>query len=233
MMRTVACWTLLWMLAVPLAVAANTYSAYHDSTAQTSTALVVSNAGGEAGTATCSVYDADGSLIVATSVALAAHASQVVFVDDLLLERGATTWGLLRLESPMDLAIAVWISASGVWVVAENLEPTGADRPIVQIANYASTPNRTTGIGLVNPFDRGITGTLVLYDAQGAIAGSTEFELEPRVARYVRSASDVGQEEAFWGLLVVDASAPVLLGLEYYDGGGALIDVDVLSAGAG
>ncbi len=232
-MRTVACWILLGVLAVPLAAVASTYSAYHDSTAQTSTALVVSNAGAEAGVVSCSVYDADGSLIVTTSLGLAARASQVLFVDDLLLERGATTWGLVRLESPIDLAIAVWISASGAWVVAENLEPIGADRPVVQIADYASTPNRTTGVGLVNPFDRGVTGTLVLYDAQGAIAGSTEFELGPRVARYVHSASDVGQDAALWGLLVVEASAPLLLVLEYYDGEGALIDVDLVSAGAG
>ena len=229
MKRNVLGWALLFAAAVPLATLANTYSAYYDSTAQTSTALVVSNVGNEAGLFSCIVYDADGGIIVETSVSLAGHASKVLFVDELLVERDAKTWGLLRIESSADLALALWISASGAWVVAENVGATGADRPVVQAADYASTPNRTTGIGLVNPHDRIVTGTLVLYDAEGGIAGSTPFQLDPRVARYMSTASDVGFEESFWGLIVVEADAPVILVLEYYNADRSLIDVDVVS----
>jgi hypothetical protein len=167
-------------------------------------------------------------VIVETSQSLAAHASKVLFLDDLLAERG--TWGLLRVESPMELAVALWISASGAWVVVENVGPTRTEGAAAQAADYASTPNRTTGIGLVNPHDRVVTGTLVLYDAQGAVAASTPFQLEPRVARYVSTATDVGLEESFWGLVVVDADAALLLVLEYYNADRSLVDVDVVTA---
>ncbi|MEN6370288.1 MAG: hypothetical protein ABFD77_11425 [Thermotogota bacterium] len=228
MKRNVLGWALVFALAAPFAALADTYSAYHDSTAQTSTALVVSNAGDEAGTFTCIVYDADGAVIVETSQSLAAHASQVLFVDQLLVERDATTWGLLRIDAPFEAAVALWISASDEWVVVENVEACETEGRAVQAADYASTPNRTTGIGLVNPYDRAVAGTLVLYDAQGGIAGSTPFELGPRVARYVSTASDVGLEEGFWGLVVIEADAPLLLVLEYYDAERSLVDVDVV-----
>jgi hypothetical protein len=226
--RNALCWSLLFVLAAPFAVLANTYSAYHDSTAQTSTALVVSNLGNEAGDFSCIVYDANGAVIVETSQSLAAHASRVLFIDQLLVERDATTWGLLRIESPSELAVALWISASDEWVVVENIAASDAPGPVVQAANYASTPNRTTGIGLVNPLDRAVAGVLVLYDAQGGIAGSTPFELGPRVARYMNTAGDVGLDEGFWGLVTVEADAPLLLVFEYYGAERSLVDVDIV-----
>ncbi len=228
MKRNVLGWALLLALAAPFAVLASTYSAYYDSTAQTSTALVVSNVGNEAGIFSCIVYDADGAVIVETSQSLAAHASSVLFVDQLLVERDAKTWGLLRIESPFDVAIALWISASDEWVVVENVGASGAGIPVVQAADYASTPNRSTGIGLVNPHDRAVVGTLVLYDAEGGIAASTPFELGPRVARYMSTASDIGLDEGFWGLVTVETDAPLLLVLEYYDAERSLVDVDVV-----
>jgi hypothetical protein len=226
--RKVAFWLLFFSLAVPAAVLADTYSAYYDATAQTSTALVVSNAGSEPGAFSCLVYDTDGAVIVETSQSLAPHASKVLFLDDLLAERG--TWGLLRIESPIELAVALWISASGAWVVVENVQSARAEGAVAQAADYASTPNRTTGIGLVNPHDRVVTGTLVLYDAEGGVAASTPFELEPRVARYVSTATDVGLEEEFWGLVIVGADASLLLVLEYYNADRSLVDVDVVTA---
>ncbi len=228
MKRNILCWSLLLALAAPFAALANTYSAYHDSTARTSTALVVSNVGDEAGSFSCMVYDADGAVIVETSQSLAAHASKVLFVDQLLVERDAKTWGLLRIESPFEVAIALWISASGEWVVVENVGASDSEGSGVQTADYASTPNRTTGIGLVNPLDRPVAGTLVLYDAEGGIAGSTPFELGPRVARYMSTADNIGRTEGFWGLVVVEADAPLLLVLEYYDAERSLVDVDVV-----
>jgi len=226
--RNVAYWLLFFLLAVPAAALADTYSAYYDATAETSTALVVSNVGSEPGIFSCLVYDTDGAVIVETSQSLAAHASTVLFVDDLLAERG--TWGLLRIESPIELAVALWISASGAWVAVENVEVVRTVGAVAQVADYASTPNRTTGIGLVNPHDRVVAGTLVLYDAEGGVAASTPFQLEPRVARYVSTATDVGLKEEFWGLVVVDADASLFLVLEYYNADGSLVDVDVVTA---
>lgn len=228
MRRGAAGLAFLFVAMAALAASGTTYSAYHDSTAQTSTALTATNLGDAAGEFSCTVYDSDGAVIVETSVPLAPHASKVLFVDQLLIERDAKTWGLLRIESAMDLAVSIWISAAGEWVVVENLAAERPAGPVVLVASYASTQSRTTGIGLVSPQDEPVRGTLTLYDADGNVAASTPFELGPRAARYLDTANDIGRQETYWGLVVVEADAPLLLVLEYFDAGRSLIDVDVV-----
>ncbi len=234
------CSRVLWMmLLISMGIAsfagsAETYVAYHDCTGDTRSALVVSNLSEQAASISVRAYDAYGGLLAQLTMSLPAHGSDVATLNDAIETTDAMSWGLVRIESDVPVALALWMSSAARWEIVENVawsSPTAElpDRAVVlQTIDYANTLHRTTGVSVINPSGMDVGGTMSLYDRSGANRGSIDFTLGAYQARYLDIAEDVPATEDMWGAVSVVSDAVLLLVGEYFSADRTLIDIDLV-----
>jgi hypothetical protein len=226
------------VLVVVLSVTASayTYSTYYTCLPGTVTAVVLTNASeydsDEAFTLT--LFSAQGEEIGSISQDLTAYQSAVVFLNDLIANPGEYSWGLASIDTTVLLQVGVWIGTESSWVSVSNLRSQALATEGVDIAyywygaNYANTENRRAGIGLVNPSEASVGGTLYVYNASGALLNYSDFELAAHHSAYFNPESILPIDQETWGLIDVRATNPILLVSEYYDAAETLLDVDII-----
>lgn len=218
------------------AAAARTYWAYYDCTPGISTVVVLTNASEFTleDAVTVRLYDTSGSLILESVHGLTAYESTAVFLNGLLDDADETAWGLAEIDGRLLLQVGVWIGTENDWLFVENYgELVGnLSEPSIDTywygLNYANTNSRRTTITILNPSERLVSGTLYMYDAYGTLQYQRNLQLPARSPRHVDLESVFPIGDDVWGLVDVEADAPVLLVCAYFDAEGYLIDVDVV-----
>jgi hypothetical protein len=231
-----------WLVGVALIVAlsasvtARTYTSYYTCLPGNVTAVVVTNASAfeheEAFSLT--LYDAEGSLVHTVVSALKSYESVVVFLNDLVEQPSEYSWGSLIIESNVLLLAGVWIGTETEWLSISNIQAQTLSTEGLSIdyfwygANYANTENRRAGIAMINPGESEIAGTAFVYDSSGALQNSSDFLLIPHGSVFFRPESVFPVGANSWGLIDIRSTDPIVVATEYYDGEGALLDVDII-----
>jgi hypothetical protein len=218
------------------AVSARTYSVYYDCAPGVSTVIVLTNASEFEleGAVTLRLYDTSGSSIHESVHGLAAYESMALYLNGLLESTDESTWGLAEIDSQLLLQVGVWIGTEGDWLFVENygdLLGSSGDLAIDTYwygLNYANTQNRRTTVTILNPNDHLVLGSLYMYDAHGVLQYQRNLQLAARRPTHVALEQVAAIGEDVWGLVDVEARAPVLLICAYFDAEGYLIDVDVI-----
>ncbi|MGB2983249.1 MAG: hypothetical protein WBC63_05225 [Candidatus Bipolaricaulia bacterium] len=227
---------ILCVFAIAPSALGRSYALYHDSTTGRGTAVVLTNLDEHDVTLGLFAYDSAGSEIVSQDLTLTRFASEAVFLDELIDVPSGTTWGLVRAETIGQIALAAWMRSEETWFAVENVSVSMQAVDEFQYsgywltANYANTPNRTTGVSLVNPYDDRTGGAIYFYDAEGNRSAARPFELGPRMAAFILLSDELKVAETSWGLLDVRSDVPILLVTEYFDANGESIDLDMVSS---
>jgi hypothetical protein len=230
-----------WTVVAVLSIAANatdalprSYGLYHDSAEDHGTAIVVTNLDDSEVQAQLSAFDAYGNEVASVDVLLAGFASEAVFLEVDSEVGGA--WGLVRVETDGQVALAAWFGIEGQWWAVENVVgslPSLRDLEYSgywQTTDYANTTSRTTYLSLVNPYDEFVQGEIYLYNELGSLETTRSFGLDARTTAFVSLGDGVDVDDSTWGMVDIHCNAPILLVTEYLDVGGGLIDLDLVSS---
>jgi hypothetical protein len=217
---------------------AGTFSTYYTCLPGTVTAVVLTNASAydseEAFTLT--LYDAEGNRTASVTQGLTAYQSKVVFLNDLVEDADEYSWGLADIDATVLLQVGLWIGTESSWISVSNLRAQSLSTEGLDVvyywygANYANTENRRGGIGLINPGDESVEGTVYVYDAAGELQNYSQFTLSPRRSAYFDPESVFPIDEELWGLVDIRATAPIIVVSEYYNAAGDLLDVDIIDS---
>ena len=233
-------WLVGFVLALSLSVSATagTFTTYYSCLPGTVTAVVLTNASAydseEAFTLT--LYDAEGTLLQIITRGLDSYQSIVLFLNDFVEEPNEFSWGSLNIESNLLLQAGLWLGTETTWVSVINLQAQSLSTKGLDViyywygANYANTENRRTGIGIINPGDDTIAGTVYVYDASGELQNQSDFALSPHRSAYFNPEAEFPIDKELWGLIDIRANAPIVIASEYYDEEGQLLDVDVIDS---
>ncbi len=226
------------VVSLPVVALASTFSTYYTCLPGTVSAVVLTNASSyESEQAfTLTLYDAQGNPIGSETQGLTAYQSSVVFLNDLVENPDQYSWGLVSIDANVLLQVGLWIGTESSWVSVSNLQAQSLSTEGLDVvyywygANYANTENRRGGIGLINPGEESVDGTMYVYDSSGELQNFSQFTLAPRRSAYFDPESVFPIEQELWGLIDVRATAPILLVSEYYDAAGNLLDVDIVDS---
>ncbi|MFC2105348.1 hypothetical protein ACFLS0_01130 [Candidatus Bipolaricaulota bacterium] len=233
-------WLVGFVLALSLSVSATagTFTTYYSCLPGTVTAVVLTNASAydseEAFTLT--LYDAEGTLLQIITRGLDSYQSIVLFLNDFVEEPNEFSWGSLNIESNLLLQAGLWLGTETTWVSVINLQAQSLSTKGLDVihywygANYANTEKRRTGIGIINPGDDTIVGTVYVYDASGELQNHSDFTLSPHRSAYFNPEAEFPIDKELWGLIDIRANAPIVVASEYYDEEGQLLDVDVIDS---
>ena len=233
-------WLVGFVLALSLSVSATagTFTTYYSCLPGTVTAVTLTNASAydsEEGF-TLTLYDAEGTLLQTIIRGLDSYQSIVLFLNDFVEEPNEFSWGSLNIESNLLLQAGLWLGTETTWVSVINLQAQSLSTKGLDVihywygANYANTEKRRTGIGIINPGDDTIAGTVYVYDASGELQNHSDFALSPHRSAYFNPEAEFPIDKELWGLIDIRANAPIVVASEYYDEEGQLLDVDVIDS---
>jgi hypothetical protein len=224
--------------ALSIAASARAYSTYYTCLPGSVTAVVVTNASeyesGEAFALT--VYDSKGQELHSLTRGLAAYESTAIFLNDLIEAPDEYSWGLITIDGAVLLHVGVWIGTGSSWLSISNVSSESLAMQELDVAyywygaDYANTEHRRAGIGLVNPADKTVVGTVYVYSASGELLDSNDFKLAARRSAYFNPETILPVQEDSWGLIDVRVTDPILVVSEYYDSEEMLLDVDIINA---
>ncbi len=216
-------------VAVGLAASADTYAFYYATAGEQGTGVVIMNSGGSQTHYMLKVYDAYGSLLDAISGDLEAFESDYISLST-LAGRGDKSWGLALIESPAILTLGVETYVGETWLSSDNVtDPIPVDLGETYYwygLNYSNTADQTTGLAIVNPNDGPAAATLYIYDALGNQQKTLDIVLDSHETDYYNLDSLVSRDQGMWGIVDVQATVPVVIAAEYFDGDGYLLNVD-------
>ena len=223
---------ILVVAAVVAVVTAREYAVYYASTTNQDTGLIITNTGGEKVSYVLTVYDAYGKLLARTTKELAGYESDYHLVSDLVGSKD-DNWGLATVETTGIMSIGIDTIVNGTRRSSTNvyapLSVVSGSTYYWYSLNYANSSDESTGVAIVNPLDSPVAGTLYVYDAAGNQENATSFLLDPHEADYypLHKLVDVG--DTMWGVVDIKATAPIVIGGEYFDAAGKLLNVDEIT----
>lgn len=99
---------------------------------------------------------------------------------------------------------------------------------------YAVYYDRSLGgdldINFLNPNTGEVGVKIRIYDAYGDLVLEDSFTLSPHNAAYGTLSQLVPEEGENWGLILAESTAPIAIGLEYYEAGGDLVTVETIAS---
>ena len=229
---------LILSLSVSVTATTRTFTTYYSCLPGTVTAVVLTNASAydaeEAFTLT--LYDAEGTLLQVITRGLDSYQSIVLFLNDFVEEANEFSWGSLNIEANLLLQAGLWLGTEAAWVSVINLQAQSLSTEGLDVvyywygSNFANTEKRRTGIGVINPGDDTIAGTVYVYDASGELQNYSDFTLSAHRSAYFKPETVFPIDKELWGLIDIRANAPIVVVSEYYDAEGRLLDIDVIDS---
>ena len=229
---------LVLVLSLSVSAATRTFTTYYSCLPGTVTAVALTNAStyDSEQAFTLTLYDAEGTLLQVITRGLDSYQSIVLFLNDFVEEPNEFCWGSLNIESNLLLQAGLWLGTETTWVSVINLQAQSVSIEGLDVvyywygSNFANTENRRTGIGVINPGDDTVAGTMYIYDASGELQNYSDFTLSPHRSAYFNPETVFPIDKELWGLIDIRANAPIVVVSEYFDAEGQLLDVDVIDS---